>query len=75
MWSQAFLVSLVVATSQANVLGTDGNVFKLVISSIKNEAEKFTQRGRDDLNKEGPTFTVDVSDLSLPHGVGKYEGS
>lgn len=72
MQSLAFFLALFAATSQGKqLLGADGDVFKMKFSSIKNEAERFTQHARDVLNGEGPTFTLDIKDHSLAQGVGE----
>lgn len=41
--------------------------------SIKFGGEKFSERCRDVLNGEGPTFTIDVSDHTLAEGVGENQ--
>lgn len=41
--------------------------------SVKFGGEKFSERCRDVLNGEGPTFTIDVSDHTLADGVGEIQ--
>lgn len=67
----AVFVAIFAATAQAKALGSDGDMFKMSFTSIKDEAEKFSQHCRDALNGEGPTFTIDVSDHTLSKGVGE----
>lgn len=68
MQSFAFFIALL-ATANAKLLG-DG-AFKMKFSSVKEEAEKFSHKCREELNEEGPTFTIDVSDHTLGKGVGE----
>lgn len=41
--------------------------------SVKFGGNKFSERCRDALNGEGPTFTIDVSDHTLADGVGEIQ--
>lgn len=66
MKSFCFFVALFAASASANHGKGD---FKLLLSSLKDDC--FSSNGRDELNEEGPTFTIDVSDHSLSNGVGK----
>ncbi|CAM9090966.1 unnamed protein product [Scytosiphon promiscuus] len=67
----AFFVAMFAATDAWKTGGVlEDNGFGSKFTSIKEEAEKFSDACRDALNGEGPTFTIDVSDHSLSSGVG-----